>query len=92
MTATEKWAYGLFAAAIGAAGGAIPLVIIAPLTFNMTGPGLEKLAEACIGQALIAVGLYLKQSPLPAIQTTTQTTTLETTTTVSPAPPTINPK
>jgi hypothetical protein len=58
----------------------------------MTGPGLEKLAEACIGQALIAVGLYLKQSPLPAIQTTTQTTTLETTTTVSPAPPTINPK
>lgn len=65
MNAIEKWLYGLFAAAIGAAGGAIPLIIIAPLTFNFTSGGLLKLGEACAGSALIAVGLYLKQSPLP---------------------------
>lgn len=85
MTAIEKWIYGLCAAAIGAMGNAVPLVIIAPLTFNMSGPGLEKLAEACGASAIVAVGLYLAKSPLPAIQTTTQITTLETTTTVSPA-------
>ena len=86
MNAIEKWLYGLFAAIIGAVGSAIPLVIIAPLTFNMTGDGLTKLGEACAANALIALGLYLKQSPLPSVQTTTQTTTLETTTTVNPAP------
>ena len=88
MSAFAKWIYGLFAAAIGAAGGAVPLVIIAPLTFNMTRPGLIMLGKACAGSALIAVGLYLKQSPLWPIQTTTQTTTLETITTVNPAPAT----
>ena len=66
MSATKQWLYGLFAAAIGAAGGAVPLVVIAPLTFNMSGPGLVKLGEACGASALIAVGLFLKQSPLPA--------------------------
>ena len=85
MSAIEKWLYGLFAAAIGAAGGAIPLVVIAPLTFNLTGPGLGKLGEACIASALIAVGLYLKQSPLPTMQITTVETTLTKTTTVSPS-------
>jgi hypothetical protein len=86
MSSLEKWVYGLFATAIGAAGGAIPLVIIAPLTFNFTGPGLIKLGEACGASALLALGLYLKQSPLPSIQTTTTETTLSKTTTVSPAP------
>lgn len=86
MSSFEKWIYGLFSAAIGAAGGAIPLVIIAPLTFNMTGPGLIMLAKACAASALIATGLYLKQSPLWNVQTTTQTTTLETTTTSNTSP------
>ena len=88
MSAFEKWLYGLCAAGIGAAGGVIPLVIIAPQTFNMTGPGLFMLGKACGASALIAVGLYLKQSPLWNVQTTTQTTTLETSTTVNPAPDT----
>jgi len=86
MSAVKQWLYGLFAAAIGAAGGAVPLVVIAPLTFNMSGSGLIKLGEACGASALIAGGLYLKQSPLPTEQITTQTTTLETKTTVNPAP------
>src|ERR1035437_7130505 len=86
MSAIQKWLYGLFAAVIGAAGGAIPLIIISPLTFNMTGPGLIKLGEACGPSALIALGASLTKSPPPNIQPTTQPTTLETTTTVNPAP------
>lgn len=81
----RPWLYGLFAAAIGAIGSAIPLIIIAPATFNLSA-GVGKLGEACASNALIAVGLYLKQTPLPAEQTTTTTTTLETKTTVAPAP------
>ena len=84
----EPWLYGLFAAAIGAFGSAIPLIIIAPATFNFTGGGLGKLGEACAANALIAVGLYLAKTPLPQEQTTTTTTTLETKTIVSPAPDT----
>lgn len=78
MNAFEKWLYGLFAAAIGAAGGAIPLIIIAPLTFNFTASGLGKLGEACAGSALIAAGLYLKQSPLPGSLSVTMTNTAAT--------------
>ena len=82
----RPWLYGLFAAAIGAAGSAIPLVIIAPDTFNLSGGGLGKLGEACAANMLIAVGLYLKATPLPQEKVTTTTTTLETNTTVSPSP------
>ena len=82
----RPWLYGFFSAAIGAFGSAIPLVIIAPATFNFSAGGLGKLGEACASNALIAVGLYLKQTPLPQEQTTTTTTTLETKTTVIPAP------
>ena len=81
----KPWIYGLFAAAISACGSAIPLIIIAPATFNFTGGGLGKLGEACVANMLIAVGLYLKSTPLPQEKTTTTTTTLETKTTVSPA-------
>lgn len=82
----RPWLYGLFSAAIGAMGSAIPLVIIAPATFNFSEGGLAKLGEACGGSALIAVGLYLKQTPLPQETVTTTTTTLETKTTVNPSP------
>jgi hypothetical protein len=81
----KPWLYSLFSVGIGAAGGAIPLVIIAPATFNFTGGGLAKLGEACGASALIAMGLYLKASPLPSVQTTTTTATLTTTTTANPA-------
>ena len=81
----KPWLYGLLSAGIGAMGSAIPLVIVAPATFNFSAGGLGKLGEACASSALIAVGLYLKQTPLPQEQTTTQTTTLTKTTTVAPA-------
>lgn len=87
MNNVANWLYGLLAAAIGAVGSAVPLVIVAPESFNFSHAGLLKLAEMCAVNALLAVGLYLKQSPLPAIQTTTQTLTLETKVTPAPEPP-----
>ncbi len=86
MNSVLKWLYGLASAAIGAAGSGITVSVIDPATFNFTPAGLGKLGTLCGVNALIAVGLYLKQSPLPAVQTTTQTTSLETKTVVTPAP------
>jgi hypothetical protein len=84
----KPWLYGLVSAGVGAIGGAIPLVIIAPATFNFTGGGLNKLCEACAASALIAMGLYLKQSPLPPeSQITIEQDTRTKTITVTPAPP-----
>ena len=83
-----KWLYGLASAAIGAAAGGITASVVAPESFNFSHAGLEKLGALCGVNALLAVAMYLKASPLPAIQTTTQTTTLETKTIVNPAPPT----
>ena len=87
MNAIEKWLYGLFAAAIGAAGGAIPLIIIAPLTFNFSSNGLIKLGEACAGSALIAAGLFLKQNPLPVLSVTVASTPATPATPGTPAVP-----
>ena len=79
-----KWLYGLASAAIGAAAGGITASVVAPESFNFSHAGLMKLAALCGVNALLAAAMYLKQSPLPAIQTTTQTTTLETKTVISP--------
>jgi hypothetical protein len=81
-----RWLYGLASAAIGAAASGVTAGIVAPESFNFSGPGLAKLGALCAVNALVAAAMYLKQSPLPAIQTTTQTTTLETKTVVDPGP------
>ena len=86
MNTILNWIYGLASAAIGAAAGGITAGIVAPESFNFSHAGLEKLGALCGVNALLAAALYLKQSPLPAIQTTTQTTTLETKTVTNPAP------
>ena len=86
MNTFLNWIYGLASAAIGAAAGGITAGIVAPESFNFSHAGLEKLGALCGVNALLAAALYLKQSPLPAIQTTTQTTTLETKTVTNPAP------
>ena len=83
----KPWLYSLISAAIGAAGSAIPLIIIAPATFNFMGGGFGKLCEVCAANALIAVGLFLAKSPLPPeSQVTTVTDTQTHVTTVTPAP------
>ena len=87
MNTVVNWLYGLVSAAIGAAAGGITAGIVAPESFNFSHSGLQKLAALCGVNALLAAALYLKQSPLPAISTTTRTTTLETKTVTDPAPP-----
>lgn len=86
MSTILRWLYGLASAAIGAGASGITAGIVAPESFNFSGPGLQKLISLCGVNALVAVALYLKQSPLPAITTTTQTTTLQTKTVTDPAP------
>jgi len=61
----KAWLHGLAAAAMGAIGSAVPLVIVDPANFNFTGGGLIQLAKVCGASALLAAALYLKQSPLP---------------------------
>ena len=79
---TKAWVYSLVSAAISAAASGITAGIVAPESFNFSGPGLAKLGALCGVNALIAVANFLKQSPLPtdtATVTTTVTATQETT-------------
>jgi hypothetical protein len=59
-----NWVKGLLAAGIGGAANAITLQIVDPADFNF-GAGLGKLISVAGASALVAVALYLKQSPLP---------------------------
>jgi hypothetical protein len=61
-----NWIYGLLSAAVGAAANGITVVIVAPESFNLN-EGLPKLMSIMIVSAILAVGMYLKQSPLPKI-------------------------
>jgi hypothetical protein len=84
----KPWLYSLISAVIGAVGSAIPLIIIAPATFNFTNGGFGKLCEACGANALIALGLFLAKSPLPP---ESQVTTVQDTRTITVTPvPTAN--
>jgi hypothetical protein len=83
----KTWVYSIVAAAIGGASSASLSAFAMPDVFNFTHVGLVHLAKAAAIGALIPVFTLLKASPLPAIVTTTQTTTLQTKTVVDPAPP-----
>lgn len=61
----KTWLHGLASAAIGAVGAAVPLVIVAPDTFNFTHAGWVKLGQVCLTSAVIAAAAYLSKSPLP---------------------------
>ena len=82
----KVWLYSLFSAGIGGAAGALGGVIVAPSVFNFSHAGLVKIGQLALFGFAVPVLTLLKQSPLPSIQTTTQTTTLETKTTVQPDP------
>lgn len=79
---TKAWVYSLVSAAISAAASGITAGVVAPESFNFSGPGLAKLGALCGVNALIAVANFLKQSPLPTDSVTvtkTVTATQETT-------------
>lgn len=81
----KAWLHSLIAAAISAAATGVTVTIVAPESFNFSGPGLAKLGTLCGVNALIAVANFLKQSPLPTAEVTT-TTTVQATTTVEGNP------
>ena len=77
----KAWLHSLVAAAVSAAASGVTAGVVAPESFNFSGPGLQKLAALCGVNALLAVAAFLKQSPLPTAEITT-TTTVQATTTV----------
>lgn len=61
----RAWLHSLFAAILAAAGSGITLILVDPAKFNpLTGGDWQSLFAAMGVQVLIAVGLFLKQSPL----------------------------
>jgi hypothetical protein len=64
----KTWIKGLVSAAIGAAANGITVVIVDPTNFNLN-EGLGKLGSVMFVSAIVAIGLYLKQSPLPGTPT-----------------------
>jgi len=78
----KAWLHSLVAAAVSAAASGVTAGVVAPESFNFSGPGLQKLGALCAVNALLAVATFLKQSPLPTSSetvTTTVTATQETT-------------
>jgi len=74
----EHWAYGLFAALITGGASALTAGFIAPALapgqFNYSGnagwTNLKLMAGMFIINGVLGAAAYLKQSPLPAIETT----------------------
>ena len=82
----KAWLYSIFAGGIGGASSSVLGAFVMPDVFNFTHAGWVHIGKLAFIGAIIPILTYLKQSPLPPIQITTQTTTLETKTIVSPDP------
>jgi hypothetical protein len=81
----KTWIYSLLSAAIGGAANSLGGFIVAPDVFNFSHSGIQKLGELALFGAAVPVLTLLKQSPLPALSSTTTTTaTLTKETTVQP--------
>lgn len=60
----KTWLKGLASAAIGAAANAVTVMIADPAAFNLR-EGIYKVLTVAAVSAIVAVAMYLKQSPLP---------------------------
>lgn len=58
------WAKGLLAAFIGGASNVMTLMIVDPVTFNIT--DWKKTLTAALVGGVLAIAMYLKSSPIPA--------------------------
>lgn len=61
-----KWLKGLLSAAIGGAANGVTVMIAEPATFNLD-DGLPKLGTVAGVSAIVAVAMYLKQSPIGGV-------------------------
>lgn len=60
----KTWTKGIVSAAVGAAANSVTLMIADPTTFNLQ-EGIGKVGTVAVVSAVVAIALYLKQSPLP---------------------------
>lgn len=60
----KVWVKGLAAAVIGGAANAVTLFIVDPSAFTFADGGKKLLSFVAVN-AVVALALYLKQSPLP---------------------------
>lgn len=61
----QVWLKGLIAAVVGAFSNSAVMLISAPEQFNLSKPGLILLGKTAAVSALVALFMYLKQSPVP---------------------------
>lgn len=72
---TKVWLHGMAAAAIGAMGSSLSTTVVAPQDFNFsTMAGIRRVMASSLISAIVAVGLYLKASPLPSMQVVSKQT------------------
>jgi hypothetical protein len=73
----KVWLHGIAGAFLGALGNGISNLLVDPQAYNLyTLAGLRKLALSSLISAAVAVGLYLKSSPVPQLsieKTSTET-------------------
>ena len=81
----KAWLYSLIAGGIGGAASSTLAAFSMPEVFNFSHDGWVHIAKLAFIGAIVPILTYLKQSPLPPTQVTTQTVTL-TKTTEAPAP------
>jgi hypothetical protein len=60
----SAWLYGLVSVVLSSAGGAIAIVIVDPVTFNLN-TGFMPLLKVMGVFGIIAFGNYLKNTPAP---------------------------
>lgn len=66
----KNWVHGLAAAAISSFATAASGAIISPTVFSLDLRGFENMVKLSIPPALLAVFLYLKESPIPPLSGT----------------------
>ena len=66
-TTWKRWAASLIGAAINSAAGAITMVIVDPVDFNLFQGGARELGTVMLVQGIIGAGLYIKQHPVEEI-------------------------
>ncbi len=62
---TKLWFRGMISAVIGAVATSVTVLIVDPETFNLFQGGALELAKVAMVSAIVALGMFLKASPLP---------------------------
>lgn len=69
-TNLKVWIHGLAAAAVSGAASAVSGCVALPTVFTFDKNGVANMIKLAVPPAIIAVALYLKKSPVPALTAT----------------------